>query len=456
MNNERKIDMVGEDLIKSINKLSSSPLFQSAQNLVSERSWAGLLSYNENHTSTILAWLLDPREGHGLGDFFLRKLSVEVMKTRVDTDSPWYNFQIDQRGFNNAIVTTEACISIPPSNTGRIDILIVDPLSQVSFVIERKDGAGITGHQLKNYHQWASVALGEELDHNVFYIVSGHASWLDESTFISDKWKYIDDNWVSEALDEVLKRNIAHQEVVPFLTQLRYRVFNDWNELESNFYTDYTSIMSKLTLEYRNEINNIKNALVTSSHNKTQQNILKLSSSKILTDYLPYAENKIYDSMHDILWFYARHKKLLTEISATATMSAIEVEIEKKYKGDFDFCYVTRNKKPTIQFSIGHKYIQLSNEYWPLYISISMPDKDDDKVSPILHIYKCDGGDEAYNIMSEAIFKNVNNTDFSSSSSKHKTIQLSDFKGTLSSNNLAWTLNVAKWLRNEWNKQVSG
>jgi hypothetical protein len=91
--------------------------------------------------SAILAWLLDPRETHGLGDRFLRMFLSEAMRGQSLLGSPTA-LEISQADLRDADVRRE---------WHNIDILILLPRLNWSFVIENKFYSSQHEGQLKKY-----------------------------------------------------------------------------------------------------------------------------------------------------------------------------------------------------------------------------------------------------------------------------------------------------------------
>ncbi|SSC70254.1 unnamed protein product [Ciceribacter sp. T2.26MG-112.2] len=93
--------------------------------------------------SSILAWLLDPRETHGLGDKFLRAFLCEAMRGQSGLGSPTA-LEIAQADLRDAEVRRE---------WQQIDIFILLPRLNWAFVIENKFNSSQHEGQLAKYAQ---------------------------------------------------------------------------------------------------------------------------------------------------------------------------------------------------------------------------------------------------------------------------------------------------------------
>ncbi|UXN06599.1 PDDEXK-like family protein [Bartonella sp. HY761] len=91
--------------------------------------------------SAILAWLLDPKESHGLGDNFLKAFLAEALRENKLTSSI-NAFQIKKADLRDAQVRRE---------WHHIDIFIVSPQNNWAFIIENKFFSKQYNGQLKKY-----------------------------------------------------------------------------------------------------------------------------------------------------------------------------------------------------------------------------------------------------------------------------------------------------------------
>ena len=92
--------------------------------------------------SSFLAFLLDPRESHGLGDLFLRRFLQEV--TRIASEPTISAVDLDSFDLSRTEVKREY---------ENIDIFMRDPTYKISVVIENKVGTKEHDDQLKRYRE---------------------------------------------------------------------------------------------------------------------------------------------------------------------------------------------------------------------------------------------------------------------------------------------------------------
>ena len=110
----------------------------------------------EINISRLLGWLLDPTEGHGLGDRALRALlTVAGQKDEVaGLDHKSRTFlaahHIHSVAFSPLIVETELKANLAESNRS-VDVAIIDPFNKICIAIENKFGAREGPEQLDKY-----------------------------------------------------------------------------------------------------------------------------------------------------------------------------------------------------------------------------------------------------------------------------------------------------------------
>ena len=116
-----------------------------------ERNPFAIIELGERPHSKMLAWLLNPREGHLQGDYFIKALIRSVLETYKNAENisvleknpffkKWNVFGIEQTSFANAVVWPEFQIS--ESQAGkRVDITMFDMANEISIFIENKFGS---------------------------------------------------------------------------------------------------------------------------------------------------------------------------------------------------------------------------------------------------------------------------------------------------------------------------
>jgi hypothetical protein len=103
---------------------------------------------NEQVHSAFIRWLLDPKEAHGLGDFFLKKFLKKVISENTGNPNLTVSsIDIDVMDMNNCFVRLEE----PFTSKRRADISIFDEDNKLYVLIENKIFSGEGIEQTKEY-----------------------------------------------------------------------------------------------------------------------------------------------------------------------------------------------------------------------------------------------------------------------------------------------------------------
>ncbi|MBZ5201567.1 PD-(D/E)XK nuclease family protein [Planomicrobium chinense] len=109
--------------------------------------------------SNILAWLLDPKETHQLGGFFLKKLLTRLV-TRVENEGKGAG--IDFLSFlHSSFHDAEVAREVKTHTNRSIDLLVHVPSQKLVLVIENKFHAGESDGQLADYLEFAKLRFSE-------------------------------------------------------------------------------------------------------------------------------------------------------------------------------------------------------------------------------------------------------------------------------------------------------
>lgn len=169
----------------------------------------------EVNVSRFVAWLLDPSQGHGLGDLALQSLLTQAWQNSDAADIPLASRRflapsnVQTEGFSAVSVTTEVALG-----RGFLDVLVVDPSRRRYIAIENKFGARQSDAQLKGYRDKLEKLFPDFLGIHVF---------LDSSDAEPDDsvWIPVGYDWLAEFLREVEQRTATAEHVRQTLTQFR-------------------------------------------------------------------------------------------------------------------------------------------------------------------------------------------------------------------------------------------
>ncbi len=169
----------------------------------------------EVNVSRFIAWLLDPTEGHGLGDLAIQSLLVRAwwQSEEADLDIATRRFlspaNVHTEGFSASVVTTEVNLD------GRsLDLLVLDASRRRYIAIENKFGASQSKAQLSHYRKQLGKLLPDFLGVHIF-LDSNEAAPADLS------WISVGYDWLSDFLREAERRESTARHVRDALAQFR-------------------------------------------------------------------------------------------------------------------------------------------------------------------------------------------------------------------------------------------
>jgi hypothetical protein len=169
----------------------------------------------ENQHSELLAWCMNPNEGHGQGDAVIKDFLEAAYY--ASHNSIWDNkkfFQMWTPGkirtasFGAAFVTREFTLNIENGNKkGRLDLFLVDPQNKLLITIENKAGAKLTGPQLEKYVQAVKDNIASKKAfhgyHEAYIVLDRDLSeYSDEGLCkLSKRWSLLDYTWLSASAE---------------------------------------------------------------------------------------------------------------------------------------------------------------------------------------------------------------------------------------------------------------
>lgn len=231
-------------------------------------SLLSLFNLIENQHSTMLAWCLNPSEGHGLGDSILKDLLLAATISGAANESvtgvsqsfltQWTPGRIRNTSFGSAFITRELGIETQGetgARRGRLDLFVVDPINKLLIVVENKTGSALTAEQLLRYEE----AVKQELkplsmfkDYDCLLLVLDQ--WLD--TMPSTNWIGVDYSFLEATATRARllseRGNPAARLVLEYCEQHSDRKSTDANRIDE--------LATALALTYPTAIDSLKTA----------------------------------------------------------------------------------------------------------------------------------------------------------------------------------------------------
>lgn len=172
----------------------------------------------EVNVSRFVAWLMDPGEGHGLGDQPLRSLLARAGQGDRAQSLPQNERRflspasVYTQSFSSVVVSTEVDVGMKTKKL--LDVLILDPAARLYVAIENKFGAKEGADQTTVYHKGLNKLFPSYRGIHV-YLDSNEAEPKDEA------WLAVGYDWLAEFLKSSEQRESTAQHVRDALAQFR-------------------------------------------------------------------------------------------------------------------------------------------------------------------------------------------------------------------------------------------
>ncbi len=194
----------------------------------------------ENHEirhSNILAWLLNPKENHGLRDYFLRKMVEHLILIDENTNNPQY--EVVGETLNNSLIDSHIYREVKTDKNRFIDLLIVNKQLKFILLIENKFYSTESKNQLDDYFDFIHQTYKGFTIIPVYLTLNGEAPSNDQYFILT-----------YERIESIL-----HTILMLYKNQLSdnvYKFIEDYNQvLKEKFYPNQDQVMQAIDI-YRN------------------------------------------------------------------------------------------------------------------------------------------------------------------------------------------------------------
>lgn len=137
--------------IRDLFDLENDATFQQLNQQVNSFNTLKILKL-ENHEirhSNILAWLMNPKENHGLNDYFLRKMVEHLIL--IDENSSNVQYKTVGEVLDHSLMDSHVFREVKTMNNRYIDLLIINQQLKTVFLIENKFYSTESKDQLDDY-----------------------------------------------------------------------------------------------------------------------------------------------------------------------------------------------------------------------------------------------------------------------------------------------------------------
>jgi len=363
------ISMLGTKSSKVINDLKLlvlDPDFIALNRKVVTTDLLELFNLKEAEHSKVLAWLLDPSEGHMQRDLFLRYLiSAVFQKADVQQleELPCAS-EMSLMSFCNMKVMQE--VTIRKNKARRIDIFLADPSTKTIIVIERKDGSVAHTGQLADYYDWVHEHYSDW--NKVFILSDSQDKQHGENSH--ERYVQLDDSWLAAALVELMNKNILSVRLEHEFEMIHDFFFGEWNEEEDIFYSNRDSLIKNLAKTHHHAIRFLENNSVVLNGKK--QPLISLTPEQYFIKILPNKNEYTAEQLNLYRYIQSFHQ-VFDVLHGYNEFDLLADEIKTLFP---DFYVQSSAKKLELTLSSLH----IDGVYWPCYLKITRNGHDESNV----------------------------------------------------------------------------
>ncbi|PVZ64517.1 PD-(D/E)XK nuclease family protein [Pelagibaculum spongiae] len=350
-----------------INKFVSDERFPLVSLYNQSRHIFDVLGLGENKLSTVIAWLLDPREGHGLGDYFIKEMLRDAI-VNGGAPMPLNSLDICSLKFDNLNVQTEYLIH----DKKRLDFLLTDIDNKLVVIIEHKYGSSEHNNQLKAYSQWAET-LTEQIEeyHLIRILMDGYGPY-DKNKIHPDeqnKWACTSHDWLISAL-----KNIVDSERVSPAINL---IFKDLLiHLSGNYVLDKSlkrtcKQLASMASTHSELVGNFKDITLTLPAGDSDLN-LAIASDIDVINLMSELETPLSPAVLNIRHFLQKNFTLLANLEDYAKLEWVKETLDTRHPDIFEFEFSSgKDAAIKIFHTAWQPYRKDKNNYWPFYLSVT-------------------------------------------------------------------------------------
>ena len=343
-----------------------------------------VLGLKETSLSAVVAWLLNPTEGHGMGDYFIKALLREVIGNK-DSDCPVSMLELDQMGLQNLSVWTEyPAFDSDKSEERYIDILASDLRNKLLIVIEHKYGSSETNNQLTAYSSWVEGIIKSQPGYRIIRILmDGHEKSEKGklATDQQDKWTIISHSWLLGALKQCVE--VEQGSASQWILKDLYICLSGEYALDTVF-AGGIKLMAEMACDHLDLVENFTDIQFQDEGGETND-LWGMDD----IDLVQLGENVPAD-VQWVFQFLKKNETLLVDLAKYARLEWVMESLKRSFPNRFDVELYGKKVTQLNIFQKSWKKFQVSGQtLWPVYLSVV--DRREEEKSELrlkLHIQK--------------------------------------------------------------------
>jgi hypothetical protein len=229
-----------------------------------------VVTLTENQNSQVLAWCMNPNEGHSQGDAVIKDFLEEAYAQSEGCTwdnkkffAKWTPGRIRTTSFGSAFLTREYSIKVNDgAGNGRLDLFLVDPQNKILITIENKVKATLNSEQLEKYVRAVKSGLAAMKvfsDYDLaFIVIDKDLEFYTEEHLagLGTRWSLLDYQWLESSAKRArlsLNRGNQSAQMLASYCQSVTQWENPANKLQSDLLADL-ALTHPAVVESMNEL----------------------------------------------------------------------------------------------------------------------------------------------------------------------------------------------------------
>lgn len=331
-----------------------------------------VLDLNETGLSAVIAWLLNPAEGHGLNDFFIKSMLRGAITSEGYTN-PVSILELESMNLHGLSVHKEYGLD---GYERRIDILATDIDNKLVVVIEYKYGSGETNNQLAAYSERVEKKIESDPGYRVIRILMDGQEKTDRNKLAAsqqDKWAIVSHSWLIDALTQAVEKDTGSDACQWILKDLLVHLSSCY-ELD-NVYNSAIGHMAGMASRHQDLVDQYSEVVLATGENEL--NIWELDDIGLI-GLNKQLEPGPFDQVVLLRKFFKTNATLLSTLAQYARLEWLQELLDKRFPGQLD-CRPSDKKIAMLdifQFSWA-KFQKTDQPLWPFYLTVEQHRQED-------------------------------------------------------------------------------
>ena len=319
-----------------------------------------VVTLGETQHSKMLAWCLNPNEGHAQGDAVLKDFLIAAYQAaKKDGESSnaaffreWTPGRVRTTSFGSCFISMEFGITTPANQKRRLDLLLIDPVNKIVVTVENKAGASLTPQQLNTYHETVKARLQDKPFFSeylfAYVVVDQGLDYREEDDLevLKEEWALLTYDWLKPSAERARRHLERNNHAAQLLMA--------YCEKQTGWQSDNERMVAELAADLA----------------MTYEGVIGKLHEMQQTSPLDWSAGTFDDPEGKLLLFFLQNQQLCRHLLLARGIGYVEVNLRKSLPSLSEE-HVYRGRR-WLDFATPAMDSLLldSTKYWPLFLNI--------------------------------------------------------------------------------------